>query len=220
MDQNKKLQKRGELYLIINKMLHAQIDVHSDKVTYAIRQLNKMHNKCFSAFGLNIKRRCLSLLKYQQLAVPKDSLKANSFLRRVHDMIKQNPSWEQQIEINLWRHSIAEASGSARGATFRNIVSTNSPGYGVVNNDEGEERKSLLQRHYTLVEYLYAVIILRPRVWASKIYVWVRNSRNICATFRKIISSSWGMQGYPLQCIWYGDQVVRWWYCVRTMPCN
>ena len=30
-------------------------------------------------------------------------------------MIKQNPSWEQQIEINMLRDSIAKASGSARG---------------------------------------------------------------------------------------------------------
>ena len=70
------------MYLIIDKMLDAQIDIHSDKVIYAVSQLNKTHNKCFSAFGLNIKRRCLSLVQnYQQLAVPKDSLKANSFKR-------------------------------------------------------------------------------------------------------------------------------------------
>ena len=36
------------------------------------------------------------------------------------------------------------------------------------------------------VGYLNAVIFLR-RVWASKIYVWVRISRNIGATFRKIV---------------------------------
>ena len=70
--------KRGGLYFIIDKILHVQIDIHSDKVTSAMRQLSKTQNKCFSAFGLNIKRRCFSLQKYQQLAVPKDSLKANS----------------------------------------------------------------------------------------------------------------------------------------------
>ena len=55
--------------------------------------------------------------------IPKDSLKANSFLRQVHDMIKQNPSWEQQIEINMLRDSIAKASGSARVGDKRVIFS-------------------------------------------------------------------------------------------------
>ena len=68
-----------------------------------------------------------------------------SFLRRV---------WTSEIYVSV-RISMNI------GATFRKIVSSHSPRYGVLNNDEGEERKRLLQRKYSHVGYLYAIISLR-----------------------------------------------------------
>ena len=74
------------------------------------------------------------------------------------------------------------------GASFIEIVSSHSPRCGELNYDEGEERNLLLQRNNSFLEYLYTVTFLR-RVWTSEIYVSVRISMNIGATFRKIVSS-------------------------------
>ena len=73
------------------------------------------------------------------------------------------------------------------GASFIEIVSSHSPRCGEVNYDEDEERNLLLQRNNSFLEYLYTVTFLR-RVWTSEIYVSVRISMNIGATFRKIVS--------------------------------
>ena len=74
------------------------------------------------------------------------------------------------------------------GASFIEIVSSHSPRWGELNYDEGEERNRLLQRNNSFLEYVYAVTFLR-RVWTSEIYVWVRISMNIGASFRKFVSS-------------------------------
>ena len=68
----------------------------------------------FNTKGLSLKRTCIELRKHKNIVMPKDRMKAHSFLREVNSVIEANPRWEEHIEIDMLKHLMAKAVHSKR----------------------------------------------------------------------------------------------------------
>ena len=116
-DKNVKLKERATLHQTIALVLGNPEDgvFKSDSSTNAMNRL----------ISLLLKRSCIELRRYKSMVVPKDRMKAHSFLREVNIIIESNPRWEEQIEIDMLKHSMAKAVHSKKGGKSSQLSTKN-----------------------------------------------------------------------------------------------
>ena len=116
-DQNVKMRDRATMFETVTKILRNPEDgLYKSKVCKtAVNRLLKTNDRFYNAKGLALKLACTELRTYKSLVVPEDKVKANSFLHQVNDIIESNPEWENQIEIDMLKHSMAKATSSKKG---------------------------------------------------------------------------------------------------------
>ena len=112
-----KLRDRASIHDKVHSILCNPDDrmYNSGSCKTAINRILKTNDRFLTAKGLALKRSCLELKKYKSLVIPKEKSKANSFLRQVNSIIQSNPKWEDQIEIDILKHSMAKATHSKKG---------------------------------------------------------------------------------------------------------
>ena len=111
------MRDRATMFETVNNILRNPEDgLYKSKVCkIAVNRLLKTNYRFLNAKGLALKLSCTELRTYKSLVVPEDKVKANSFLHQVNDIIESNPEWENQIEIDMLKHSMAKATSSKKG---------------------------------------------------------------------------------------------------------
>ena len=126
-DKNAKLKERETLHQTIALVLSNPEDgvFKSDSSTNAMNRLIKTNDRFFNIKGLSLKRSCIELRRYKSMVVPKYRMKAHSFLREVNSIIESNPRWEEQIEIDMLKHSMTKAVHSKKGGKSSQLSTKN-----------------------------------------------------------------------------------------------
>ena len=116
----KSMHDKGELHEDINLILTGRCSLDSKNAMNAIMKLNSTSPNFLNPTGQILRIKIRDLKKWRDACVVETPIKSQKFLAMVREHIEKHPEWEEQIEIDMLKHSMSKANGMKGAALHMN----------------------------------------------------------------------------------------------------